>query len=162
MIRHCALDPRPSTRRGGPIPGGARRPVRFAAALGLLAAGLAAGGAGSGPAAAQAAFPYGQELRMDTDPMKGSKKVPILDIADNGLAEIELWCNAVKARLVVAGDTVTVLVGPRTERPCPPDRARGDEEMLAALNQATHWRVVDDALVLTGGPRELRFRKQGN
>jgi heat shock protein HslJ len=114
------------------------------------------------PARAQAAFPYGQELRMDTDPMKGSKKIPVIDIADNGLAEIELWCNAVKARLIVVGDTVTVLTGPRTERQCPPERARGDDEMLAALGQTTHWRVADDLLVLSGGPRELRFRMQRN
>ncbi|MFD2183216.1 META domain-containing protein [Rhodoplanes azumiensis] len=113
-------------------------------------------------AQAQGAFPYGQELRMDADPMKGSKKVPILDIADNGLAEIELWCDAVKARLVVAGDTVTVLTGERAARTCPPERAQADAAMIAALEQATHWRMVGDALVLSGGPAELRFRKQGN
>ncbi|MFL9826402.1 META domain-containing protein [Rhodoplanes sp. SY1] len=113
-------------------------------------------------AQAQGAFPYGQELRMDADPMKGSKKVPILDIADNGIADIELWCDAVMARLVVAGDTVTVLTGERTARGCPPERAQADTAMIAALEQATHWKVVGDALVLSGGPAELRFRKQGN
>jgi hypothetical protein len=127
--------------------------LAFAAALGL---------AGERPAAAQDGFPFGQELRMDVEPMKGSKKIPVLDIADTGLADIELWCNAVKARLVVAGDTITVLIGPRTERSCPPERARGDEEVLAALEQAMHWKVVDDVLVLTGGPTPLRFRMQQN
>jgi heat shock protein HslJ len=154
VIRLCAVPLRLAILR--------RRRAGVPAALVLLAVLALAFDGLQQPAAAQDGFPYGQELRMDADPMKGSKKIPVLDIADTGLADIELWCNAVKARLVVAGDTITVLTGPRTERPCPPERARGDEEMLAALNQATHWRVVDDALVLTGGPATLRFRMQRN
>ncbi|NVO17359.1 MAG: META domain-containing protein [Rhodoplanes sp.] len=152
MIRPCAVPLRLATGGG-----------RGACALALVLAaslGLAAGGVRQ--AVAQDGFPYGQELRMDAEPMKGSKKIPVLDIADTGLADIELWCNAVKARLVVAADTITVLTGPRTDRSCPPERARGDEEVLAALNQATHWKVVDDALVLSGGPATLRFRMQRN
>lgn len=150
MIRRCGFSLRVATRRWS----GAGLVV-LAAVLGLVGIEVADG-------RAQGAFPYGQELRMDVDPMKGSKKIPILDIADNGLADIELWCNAVKARLLVAADTITVLTGPRTERQCPPERVRGDEEMLSALSQATHWRIVDDALVLTGGPTALRFRMQRN
>lgn len=152
VIRPCAVSLRLATGRR-----------RAACALVLvLAAGVGLAAGGVRQAVAQDGFPYGQELWMDADPMKGSKKIPVLDIADTGLADIELWCNAVKARLVVAGDTITVLTGPRTDRPCPPERVRGDEEVLAALNQATHWKVVDDALVLSGGPATLRFRMQRN
>lgn len=115
-----------------------------------------------GPARAQAAFPYGEELLMDADPLPGSEKIPSIDILANGLADIELWCNAVKARLVVAGDTVTVLIGPHTERICSPERTAADQTLLAALNQATGWTMRDDTLTFTGGPQPLRFRLQRN
>jgi heat shock protein HslJ len=127
----------------------------------LLAALVAA--ALSPAAKAQAeAFPFGSELRLDVAPLRGSKKVPILDIGDGGSAEIELWCNAVKAQLIVAGDTVTIITGEASTRQCAPDRARADEDLLAALNGVTNWRMEPSALVLTGGSRTLRFRTQTN
>jgi heat shock protein HslJ len=106
-------------------------------------------------------FPFGSELRLDVDPMRGSKKVPVLDIGQNGAAEIELWCNAVKAQLVIAANTITIIAGEMSARQCPPDRARADEELLEALSQATNWRMEKSALVFTGG-KTLRFRVQTN
>jgi heat shock protein HslJ len=115
------------------------------------------------PAKAQAeAFPFGRELLLDVAPLRGSKKVPILDIGDGGSADIELWCNAVKAQLIVAGDTITVITGEVSTRVCTPDRARADEDLLAALNEITNWQMEPSALVLTGGSRTLRFRTQTN
>src|SRR5215470_13603258 len=96
-------------------------------------------------------FPFGSELVLDADPMRGSKKIPVLDIGQNGAAEIELWCNSVKAQLVVAGNTITIITGEMSARQCPPERGRADEELLAALNQATNWRMENSALVLTSG-----------
>lgn len=106
-------------------------------------------------------FPYGSELVLDVDPMRGSKKIPVLDIGERGTAEIELWCNSVKAQLVVAGNTITIITGEMSARQCPPDRARADDELLAALNQTTNWRMDNSALVFTGG-KTLRFRVQTN
>lgn len=126
------------------------------AALGLLLAGTSAAVHG------QSAFPFGRELIMEIAPMPGTKRLPILDIAENGLAEINLWCANVKARLIVVADTITVLIGPKTERACAPEQTRSDVEMLAALSEATNWRLDDDVLVLTGGKAALRFRLQTN
>jgi heat shock protein HslJ len=115
------------------------------------------------PAKAQAeAFPFGRELLLDAAPLRGSKKVPILDIGDGGSAEIELWCNAVKAQLIVAGDTITIITREASARQCAPDRARADEDLLTALSEITNWRMEPSALVLTGGSRTLRFRTQTN
>ena len=113
------------------------------------------------PSALAQSFPFGSELLLDVNPMRGSKKIPVLDIGENGTAEIELWCNSVKAQLVVAGNTITIITGEMSARQCPPDRARADDELLAALNQATNWRMEDAALVFTGG-KTLRFRVQTN
>ena len=107
------------------------------------------------------AFPYGMELVLDANPMRGSKKIPVLDIGQDGSADIDLWCNTVKARLVVAANTITIITGEMSARQCPPERARADDELLNALNEVTNWRMEREALVFTGG-RTLRFRVQTN
>jgi heat shock protein HslJ len=107
------------------------------------------------------AFPFGSELVLDANPMRGSKKIPILEIGQDGTADIDLWCNTVKAQLVVAANTVTIITGEMSARQCPPDRARADTELLTALNEVTNWRMDHEALVFTGG-RTLRFRVQTN
>jgi heat shock protein HslJ len=106
-------------------------------------------------------FPFGSELILDANPMRGSKKIPVLEIGQNGAAEIELWCNSVKAQLVVAANTITIITNEMSSRQCPPERARADDELLTALNQATNWRMEDSALVFTGG-KTLRFLMQTN
>ena len=44
------------------------------------------------------------------------------DIAANGTIAVELWCNRVEGQVVVAGDTITVVVGQPTERSCKPEQ----------------------------------------
>jgi heat shock protein HslJ len=128
-----------------------------------IAIGAAAGAIflSAAPHAFAQAFPFGSELVLDADPMRGSKKIPVLDIGQNGTAEIGLWCNSVKAQFVIAANTITIITGQMSSRQCPPDRARADDELLTALNQATNWRTEDSALVFTGG-KMLRFLKQTN
>jgi len=107
--------------------------------------------------AADRGFPYDSELMLDVNPMKGSKRVPMLDIGANGEASIDLWCNTVKAQLVVADDTITILPGTKTDRQCTADRMRGDDDLLAVLVQVTNWRRDGDLLTLRGA-RIMRFR----
>jgi heat shock protein HslJ len=112
-------------------------------------------------AAAQEPFPFDQELLLDVAPMRGSKRVPMLDIREGGAVLIDLWCNSVQGQLVVAANTITVLTGPKTDRSCTPERVRGDEEVLSALEQVTTWRREGDAVVLIG-PQKLRFHRATN
>jgi len=93
--------------------------------------------------------------------MRGSKRVPNLDIDSKGAVMIELWCNAVQGQMVVAMDTVTIITGAMTQRSCTPDQARADDALIAVLNQVTNWRAEGSALVLTG-TRTLRFRVNTN
>jgi heat shock protein HslJ len=134
-----------------------RRAILALAVGTLLAACLA-------PAvAAQSDFPFGREFLLDARPMKGSKHVPSIDIDDKGVADVDLWCNSVKVQLVVAGDTVTILTGPKTDRTCEPERMQGDDDMLAALTAVTNWKLEGggEVLVLIG-TRTMRFRAQSN
>ena len=113
------------------------------------------------PLAAAEGFPFDQELLLDAKPMRGTKRVPTLEIQPNGAVLIDLWCNSVQGQLVVAADTITVMTGPATDRSCPPERLRGDEEVLSALQQVTNWRREGDTLVLIG-PQSLRFYRATN
>ena len=84
-----------------------------------------------------------------------------MDVAPNGAIAMEMWCNRIEGQFVVAGDTVTVLTGQPTQRQCPPERAQGDEQLLAALSQVTNWRRRGDTLELIG-PQTLRFKVPTN
>ena len=93
--------------------------------------------------------------------MKGSKRVPILQIESRGDAAIDLWCNQVQAQLVVVDSTITVILGASTERQCDPDRMQADEDLKDALQQVANWRRDGDLLVLQGD-RSLRFHLSSN
>jgi heat shock protein HslJ len=74
---------------------------------------------------------------------------------------IDLWCNSGRGQVVIAADTITIIIGAMSERQCGPDQMRGDEEILASLNQVTNWKREDDFVVLVG-PKTLRFRLATN
>lgn len=109
----------------------------------------------------QSGFPFGAELRMDARPLKGSKRVPYVEINSNGTALIDMWCDSVQSQFIVAADTVTVLIGQKTQRSCTPEQAKADDELLDALQQATSWKREGDGVVLIGA-RQLRFRPSTN
>jgi heat shock protein HslJ len=115
----------------------------------------------SDTAVAAEPFPFDEELLLDARPMRGSKRVPMLNIRPDGGVVIDLWCNSVEGQLVVAADTITVLTGAKTDHSCSPERERGDQEMLSALEQVTTWRREGDTVVLIG-PRRLRFHRATN
>src|SRR5687768_2618313 len=100
----------------------------------------------AGAASAQNVFPFDSELILDVAPMRGSKRIPNMDVAANGAIALEMWCNRIEGQFVVAADTLTVLTGPATQRQCPPERAQGDEQLLAALAEVTNWRRRGDTL----------------
>ena len=133
-----------------------RRAVCAALIFSALAAGLL-----DRLADAAESFPFDQELLLDTKPMRGSKRVPMLDIKRDGVVLIDLWCNSVQAQFVVAANTLTVLTGPRTSNACPPEREAADTDMLTTLEQVTGWRREGQDLVLIG-PKSLRFYRATN
>jgi heat shock protein HslJ len=127
--------------------------------LGLVVGALAAGVTTTG--LAQSGFPFDRELLLDVRPMPGSKRIPNMDVAANGAIAFEMWCNRVVGQVVVAADTITVVTGEPTNRQCPPARARGDSDLLSALNEVTSWRRQGSTVLLIG-PRTLRFRLPTN
>jgi hypothetical protein len=111
--------------------------------------------------AADNAFPFGTELMLDVEPLYGSKRVPMLEIEDNGTAAIDLWCASVRASATVGENSITIVAEPVEPAQCTPERQSGDETLLAALSQVTNWRRDGDVIELIG-PTTLRFRAMTN
>lgn len=130
----------------------------FAAMLGLA---LLSPILSVGEGAAQSGFPFERELLLDVEPMRGSKRVPGLEINARGAATVDLWCKSGTAQIEVRDDALAVTLGPLSDLPCTPERAARDDELLAALAQVTHWRWDGPVLVLTG-TAVLRYRPTGN
>jgi hypothetical protein len=113
------------------------------------------------PAFADSEFPFGLEMTLDVGRQPGSKRVPDLEIGDNGEAILELWCKGGKGQFSVAGNTVIFVAGPLEDRACAPALAQADDDLVAALSEAATWKRQGD-LVSFIGTRTLRFRLNTN
>jgi hypothetical protein len=117
------------------------------------------------PAHASEPFPFGTELMLDVPPLHGSKRIPMIEIEENGAASIDLWCTSLRAQATLDGDSITI-VPSQTQNDisggqCEADRQASDAEILSALSAATNWRRVGEVIELSG-PATLRFRLMTN
>ena len=109
------------------------------------------------PAIAAEPFPFGSDLMLDVAPMHGSKRVPMLEIEDNGTASIDLWCASLHAQATVGDASIAIVAGQPLPAQCEPEQQSRDTDLLAALGQVTNWRRAGDLIELIG-PTTLRFR----
>ena len=112
-------------------------------------------------ARAEDGFPFGTEMTLEAVPQPGSKRIPNIEIGDNGEVVLELWCKGGKGQFSVAGNTVIFVPGQIQDRSCPPARAQADDELVAALAAVETWKRQGEVLTLIG-PKTLRFRQNGN
>jgi hypothetical protein len=113
------------------------------------------------PVLADDGFPFGTEMQLDVGRQPGSKRIPNLEIGDAGEVVFELWCKGGKGQFSVAGNTVIFVAGAMENRPCPPDRAQADDELIAALTDAGTWKRQGDFVSFVGA-KTLRFRINTN
>ena len=106
-------------------------------------------------------FPFGMEMTLDAARLPGSKRVPDLDIGEDGEVVLELWCKGGKGQFSVAGNTVIFVPGPIEDRGCPANKAQLDDELVAALGEATTWNRQGDYVSFIGA-KTLRFRINTN
>jgi hypothetical protein len=137
------------------------RPIHSALRPATIALVLLASTSMAAKAQAETGFPFGMEMTLDGPPQPGSKRVPDLDIGDNGEVVLELWCKGGKGQFSVAGNTVIFVAGPLEDRACPPAKAQADDELIAALTDASTWRRQGDAVSFIGS-KTLRFRINTN
>jgi heat shock protein HslJ len=129
--------------------------------FGLAALGAAAAFVPNLPAQASEQFPFGSELMLDAAPMHGSRRVPTIEIEDDGSASIDLWCASLKAQATVADSAITIVPGAAAPAQCDPDREARDADLLTALTQVTGWRRSGQVIELTGAT-PLRFHLMTN
>ncbi len=106
-------------------------------------------------------FPFGMEMTLEAARLPGSKRVPDLDIGDHGEVVLELWCKGGKGQFSVAGNTVIFVPGPIEDRGCPPNKAQLDDELVAALSEASTWKRQGDSVSFIGA-KTLKFRINTN
>ncbi len=132
----------------------------FGAALALLATVAAIAGG---------QFPFDQELLLDAAPMRPGKRMPMLNVAPDGKATLDLWCKTVAAQIDLAEAGIKIAAEPLPEGlpqmmgngQCTPERMQADQDLLAAFSQVTGWRSQGTALFLEG-PKTLKFRPATN
>ena len=128
-----------------------RRSLSGIGALALVAAAF-----GAGAARAQDEFPFGFVMTLDAARMPGSKRIPSIEVGDNGEVILELWCDGGKGQFSVAGNTIVFVPGAMENRTCTPARAQADKDLLAALGDTTSWRRQGDQVTFIGS-KSLRF-----
>ena len=136
-------------------------PPGFASRAALFASVVLASLSNIGLARAETDFPFGMEMTLEVAPQPGSKRIPDLDIGDSGETVLELWCKGGRGQFSVAGNTVIFIAGQMQQRACPPDRAQADDDLIAALSEATTWQRQGDSVSFIG-PKTLRFRINTN
>jgi heat shock protein HslJ len=115
----------------------------------------------AGPSRADDGFPFGTEMTLDVGRQPGSKRIPNLEIGDNGEVVLELWCKGGKGQFSVAGNTVIFVAGAIENRNCAPDRAQADDDLIAALTDVATWKRQGDFVSFVGA-KTLRFRVNTN
>ncbi len=116
------------------------------------------------PGRATEPFPFDRELILDARPMPPVKRVPILSVAPNGAATIDLWCQTVRGRVELSDTAIRIEPAPlpdvlpryMSDGQCTPERMQADADTLAALTQMTGWRRKGQAIMLMG-PITMRF-----
>jgi hypothetical protein len=111
--------------------------------------------------ASEQGFPFARELMLDVAPMRGSKRVPIIEIAENGTAVIQLWCASTRGQASVDQGSITIVADQVPPTQCDPERQARDDSLLAALTQVTNWRRQGEVVEFQGATK-LRFRLMKN
>jgi hypothetical protein len=107
-------------------------------------------------------FPFGSELMLDDSSMPKHKRMPMIEIEENGATTIDLWCGSLRAQTSVGEDGAIVITpGDRNNAQCDPDRVAGDDDLLDMIVHMTKWRRQGD-LVEFSGATTLRYHMMTN
>jgi hypothetical protein len=135
--------------------------IRMVSRFAVLVAGVVV----SGPLASaggENSFPFGNELMFDQAPMHGSKRIPMIEIEEDGATSIDLWCASAKAQATVGDSSISIVPGDlEANAQCEPERQARDATLLAQLAQVTSWRRNGEVIELLGAT-PLRFRLMTN
>src|SRR5260370_32462666 len=89
------------------------------------------------PAPASEPFPFGTALMLDAAPLRGSKRIPMIEIQENGMASIDLWCASARAPATIGDNSISIVPGDLQSPQCDARRHSRDDNLLAAMTQGT-------------------------
>ena len=121
-------------------------------ALAAVAIGMAA----AVPAHAQT-FPFDQEMLLETRPLPGSRRVPMMEVHPNGKASVDMWCHSAVAEIAITGNEIKFTFVSAKPENCTPERIELDQKMAKELLEITQWRRKNDIVEFVG-PTTFRFR----
>ena len=133
---------------------------RFAWSL-LFAMLLFGGAARAQAAASESSFPFGSTLVLDTAPLPGSKRVPMIEIDRTGTVMFYLWCSRVRGLAKFNDATITIVPAKALSAQCTPEGLSRDAGLLSEFSHVTSWRRHGDEIDLLGATT-LRFRVMTN
>jgi hypothetical protein len=111
--------------------------------------------------ATEISFPFGTALVLDATPLPGTKRLPTIEIEENGEASFYLWCASARGSANVGQDTISLTPTTALPSQCTPDQISRDADLLTELSQMTGWRRQGDEVDFTG-TATLRFRLMTN
>jgi hypothetical protein len=111
--------------------------------------------------AADVKFPFDNELRLDTAPRRGSKRIPVIQVSSNGNMEIDLWCVSGRGTAVFAESSITIVPTAMQDNKCSAEQLATDEGLLNDLTEVTSWKR-DGEIVTLSGSKTFRFRMSTN
>ena len=120
----------------------------------LAAVAIVIGGRRAG---ARANFPFDQEMLLETRPLPGSRRVPMMEVHPNGKATVDMWCHSAVAEIAITGNEIKFTFVSAKPENCTPERIELDQKMAKELLEVTHWRRKNDIVEFVG-PTTFRFR----
>jgi hypothetical protein len=108
-------------------------------------------------------FPFGDELMLDGEATHKQKRLPMIEIEEDGSTTLDLWCGSVRTRASVGEDgSIAIVPGARDNGQCDAERIAGDDDLLDALLHLTKWHRHGDLVEFSGAPGTMRFRLMTN
>ncbi len=102
-------------------------------------------------------FPFDQEMLLETKPLPGVRRFPMIEVHPNGKASVDLWCHSAQADVDISGSEIKFNFVSAKPENCTPERIELDQKMAKDLLEVTSWRRVNDIVEFIGSTT-FRFR----
>ncbi len=129
----------------------------------FLVALLSLSAIGCSVSAAENDFPFGSELMLEGESSRTHKRLPMIQVDEDGAATLDLWCGSVRTQATVGADgSIAIAPGVRNNGQCDPERIASDDDLLDMMFHLTKWRRSGDLVEFSGGPGTMKFRLMTN
>ncbi len=117
-----------------------------------------------GPAiAADAGFPFGSEMMLEGESSRAHKRLPMIQVDEDGSATLDLWCGSVLTQISVGTDgSIAIAPGARNNAGCDPEGIASDDDLLDMMLHLSTWWRSGDLVEFSGAPGIMRFRLMTN